>query len=261
MYNEMKNNTQMEQPATEELQQPQTMAQPEQTSGSRYPQLDEALKSLFGANFSIDDAQSQQLLIQHLQDNREQNERLAEVLERDPRMAQMLADMVEGKRNAHTAMARYFGSNYINYPEGTVEYEEMLLADEERRNEINNLIEDRRQYEANLAASQPVIQDFCNKRGYDPSDFLEAVWERLVMPILSGSYTAEVCVALDNAISYEQDIEDAFAAGDVIGRNTSIQRMKQDFSDGMPSGIRSAAPPVTNKPRRTNTLIEAALEA
>ena len=275
MYQEMENNRQMEpaaygeQPLQAQAQNsqaamPQAMPQQEarpQSNVGQFDELNEELQSLFGAGFSIENPDTQRLLIKHLRDNREQNELLAEALGRDPRMAQMLADVVEGKRNAHSAMARYYGRKFMDYDEGTPEYEEMLMADEERREEVIRLAQDRREYEENLEASEPIISDFCKQRGYDPSDFLEAVWERLVLPILSGTYTAEVCGALDNAINYEQDVEDAFAAGDIKGRNTSIQRMKENFGDGMPSGMTSVAPPVTNKPRRTNTLIDAALEA
>ncbi len=275
MYQEMENNRQMEpaaygeQPLQAQAQNsqaamPQAMPQQEarpQSNVGQFDELNEELQSLFGAGFRIENPETQRLLIKHLRDNREQNELLAEALGRDPRMAQMLADVVEGKRNAHSAMARYYGRKFMDYDEGTPEYEEMLMADEERREEVIRLAQDRREYEENLEASEPIISDFCKQRGYDPSDFLEAVWERLVLPILSGTYTAEVCGALDNAINYEQDVEDAFAAGDIKGRNTSIQRMKENFGDGMPSGMTSVAPPVTNKPRRTNTLIDAALEA
>lgn len=275
MYQEMENNRQMEpaaygeQPLQAQAQNsqaamPQAMPQQEarpQSNVGQFDELNEVLQSLFGAGFSIENPETQRLLIKHLRGNREQNELLAEALGRDPRMAQMLADVVEGKRNAHSAMARYYGRKFMDYDEGTPEYEEMLMADEERREEVIRLAQDRKEYEENLEASEPIISDFCKQRGYDPSDFLEAVWERLVLPILSGTYTAEVCGALDNAINYEQDVEDAFAAGDIKGRNTSIQRMKENFGDGMPSGMTSVAPPVTNKPRRTNTLIDAALEA
>lgn len=279
MYKEMENNTQMEpaaygvqplqaqtQNSSDAMQQamPQNgAAEPviSQSGAGEFQELNSVLQSLFGEGFSIENPETQRLLIKHLRDNREQNELLAEALGRDPRMAQMLADVVEGKRNAHSAMARYYGRKFMDFDEGSPEYEEMLMADEERREEVIRLAQDRKEYEENLDASQPVIMDFCKQRGYDPSDFLEAVWERLVLPILSGTYTAEVCGALDNAINYEQDVEDAFAAGDIKGRNTSIQRMKENFGDGMPSGMTSVAPPVTNKPRRTNTLIDAALEA
>ena len=68
------------------------------------------LKEFFGEEFDVSDKFSQDLLLQYLRVNKEQNAKLTEVLERDPRLAQLLLDVIEGKRNAHTAMARYFGT-------------------------------------------------------------------------------------------------------------------------------------------------------
>lgn len=222
--------------------------------------LDAGLKEIFGEEFDINDSADCEALLHHLKVNREQNEQLAVALERDPRLAQMLADMVEGKRNAHSAMARYFGNSMLNIMDDSPEFEEMMRADEERRNEVMREAADRKEYEKNLEDSRYVIENFCKERGYDPADFMNEVWERLVMPILSGNYSLDVCVALEHALNYEKDVEDAFAAGDVKGRNTNIRRMQEDFGDGMPKGMSSAAPDTSSR-RRRNSLIEDALNA
>lgn len=225
-----------------------------------YGRLENGLKSVFGDGFSISEPMSQDLLLQYVHMNNQQNERLKEVLERDPRMAQMLLDMIQGKRNAHSAVARYFGRSLMEVDEDSPEYEEMLLADEERKEEVLRMANDRKEYEANLQESQPVIEEFCREHGYEPAEFMDRVWEQIVFPIMAGRYTHEVCMALDHALTYDKDIEDAFAAGDIKGRNTNIQRMKQDFGDGLPKGMVSAAPVAEPRPRR-NTLIEKALGA
>lgn len=233
------------------------------TSNDREESLEnfnEKLNAFFGGNFDIYDKLAQDLLLRHLQMNREQNERLAAMLERDPRLAQMLVDVIDGKRNAHSAVARYFGRGFMSIDEDSPEFEEIMLADEERKNEVMRLAHDRREYEANLEESMPVIEAFCKERGYDASDFMENVWERLIFPIMAGRYSNDVCVALDHAITYEKDVEDAFAAGDVKGRNANIRRMKEDFGDGLPKGMSSVAPDVERK-RPRNSLIEKALNA
>lgn len=259
MYEELKNN---EQPLQAIQQSPQQGGM--NANGllqSPYGDLENGLKELLGSDFDLSDRMSQRLLLEHLRMNREQNEKLSMALEQDPRLAQMLADIVHGKRNAHSAMARYFGRSLMNLDEGTPEFEEMMIADEERREEVFRLSQDRREYEANLETSRPVIERFCKEHGYDPAEFMEIVWERLVFPILSGRYSTEVCTALDHAIRYEQDVEDAFAAGDVKGRNTGIHRMKADFGDGMPKGMVSTAPDSGANMQRRNSLLDAALEA
>lgn len=222
--------------------------------------LNSELKKLFGEDFDISDKFSQDLLLQHLRVNKEQNAHLSGILERDPRLAQLLTDVVSGKRNAHSAMARYFGNSFMAIDEDSPEYEEIMLADEERKEEMMRLANDRREYEKNLSESIPVIEEFCNAKGYDASDFMDKVWESLIFPILAGKYTNEVCVALDHAVTYEKDVEDAFAAGDIKGRNTNIQRMKENFGDGMPKGMNSVAPE-TDVKRRRNSLIDKALNA
>ena len=223
--------------------------------------LNSQLKEIFGNSFNLADKESQLLLVEHLRINREQNEKLALAIESDPRLSQMLSDMVKGRRNAHSAMARYFGRGFMNIHEGTPEYEEMLIADEERRNELLTLSNDRKLYERNLELSKPLIEQFCKERGYEPAEFLELAWERLVLPILSGDYNIEVCTALEHAINYDNDVEQAFEAGDIKGRNTNIQRLRREFGDGMPKGVSSVAPEIAPKPKRRNSLIESALEA
>lgn len=64
----------------------------------------------------------------------------------------------------------------------------------------------------------------------------------------------------DHALTYEKDVEDAFAAGDIKGRNTNIQRMREDFGDGMPKGMSSVAPNIEAR-RKRNSLLEKALNA
>lgn len=227
---------------------------------NKFADLDAGLKDFFGEEFDISDKFSQDLLLQHLRVNKEQNNKLSEMLERDPRLAQLLTDVIGGKRNAHSAMARYFGSSLMNVDEDSPEFEEIMMADEERKEEIMRLANDRQEYEKNLTESIPVIEEFCNGKGYDASDFMDKVWETLVFPILAGKYTNDVCVALDHAITYEKDVEDAFAAGDIKGRNTNIQRMKEDFGDGLPKGMNSVAPDTEVK-RKGNSLIAKALNA
>lgn len=225
-----------------------------------YKELEEGLKGFFGDEFDMGDSFSQEMLLHHLYINKEQNKRLAEAFERDPRLAQMLIDMIEGKRNAHSAVARYFGRQFVEMDERSPEYREMMLADEERKAETARLAEERREYESNLQNSLPVIESFCKEHGYDPSVFMDSVWEKVVFPILAGKYSVEVCTALDHALTYEKDVEDAFAAGDIKGRNTNILRMKEDFGDGMPKGMKSVAPDMEVK-RKRNSLIDKALNA
>ncbi len=237
---------------------------PVQTEGvgnNPYLRLEQWLQDFFGGGFKLDAPESQERLKEFFLSNVEQNERLASVLELDPRLAQLLSDVVQGKRSAHAAMARYYGKSFFEHEEGSPEYEEMLRMDDERRNEAFEMANNRREYEANLERSRPVIENFCREHGLEPADFMDKVWEQLVFPILSGTYTQDVCQALEHAISYEQDVEDAFAAGNIKGRNTNIRRMQEEFGDGLPKGMSSVAPAQMQRRPKGNTLIDSALMA
>ena len=261
MYQQMKNNVPVEVASSTESPQNYSQNVTSGVNNSVNTDFEMKLKEFFGINFSLNDETSQKILLEHLRMNREQNEYLSEALDKDPRLAQMLSDMVQGKRNAHSAMARYFGRSMMKLEEGTPEFEEVMLADDERREEVYRLAKERREYEENLEKSKPLIEQFCKERGYEPADFMELIWECIVMPIMSGNYSYEVCTSLDNAINYDKDVEDAFAAGDIKGRNTNIQRLKENFGDGMPKGLSSVAPDISPLPKRSNSLIDKALEA
>ena len=235
--------------------------QTESAANNPYSGLEEWLQEFFGKSFKLGSPESQEMLKEFFRSNVEQNERLASVLELDPRLAQLLSDVVQGKRSAPAALARYYGKSFFEYDEGSPEYEEMLRMDEERRNEAYEMARNRREYEANLEMSRPTIEKFCREHGYEPAEFMDKVWEQLVFPILSGTYTADVCQALEHAVSYEQDVEDAFAAGNIKGRNTNIRRMQEEFGDGLPKGMNSVAPAQNQRRPRENTLLDAALKA
>ena len=222
--------------------------------------LDAGLKKIFGNDFALDDRMAQDFLLHYLYQYQKQNDSLRNMLESDPRLAQMMLDMMHGKRSATGAVARYFGRSLVELDENSPEYQEMLRADEERQMEAARMAGDREEYENNLRESQPVIEAFCQQRGYDPSVFMDSVWDKVVFPILAGKYTVDVCTALDHALSYEKDVEDAFAAGNIKGRNTNIMRMKEEFGDGLPKGMTSVAPAIEQR-RKRNSLIDKALNA
>ena len=86
-----------------------------------YAHLEKGLKEFFGEEFSMGDPASQNALLGYLEQAGAQNERLAGLLERDPRLAQMFIDIAEGKRNAHSAVARYYGRSLMDVDESRLE--------------------------------------------------------------------------------------------------------------------------------------------
>lgn len=210
--------------------------------------------------YSADDEESSaEMLIEYINGNKEQRKKLAEALQQDPRLAQMLADIVNKKRGAGNAMVRYFGKDLLSAEEGTPEYEDILSAEEERKKEQEAMEASRKEYNDNLEKSMPIVEEWCKEKGYDISEFLDKVWTDVISPIMSGSYSRETCDFLDKGLNYDKDTKDAMAAGVVKGRNENINKLKEERGDGLPKGITSA--PGNPDKRKRNSLIEAALNA
>ena len=91
MYQKMQNNP--PENVAVELSQPDDGNQ-HQVQVSEFANLEAGLKSIFGADFNLADERSQQMLLAHLKLNFDQKKRLADAIEADPRLGQMLADMV-----------------------------------------------------------------------------------------------------------------------------------------------------------------------
>lgn len=208
---------------------------------------------------SDDEEASAEMLIGYINGSREQKNKLAEALQQDPRLAQMLADIVSKKRGAGSAMVRYFGRDLINAEEGTPEYDEIQAAEEERKSEMEAMEAGSQEYSSNLEASMPIVEEWCKEKGYQMDEFLDKVWETVISPIMSGNYSREVCELLDKGMNYDKDTADALAAGVVKGRNENINKLREEQGDGMPKGITSTAPEKTTKAR--NPMLEAALQA
>jgi hypothetical protein len=64
-----------------------------------------------------------------------------------------------------------------------------------------------------------------------------------------------------NAVDHEKDVDDAFQAGEVKGRNMNIYELRAKPTDGMPHGLNSHGTMKEQMPKKRNSLIAAALEA
>lgn len=203
-----------------------------------------------------DDERSAEMLTTYVNDGESQKERLAEALRQDPRLAQLLSDVVSGKRGAVESLVRVFGKDFLSAEEGTPEYEQIVRAETERKQEQEALENTRAEYESNLESSMPNVEAFCEEKGYSVDEFLGRAWESVIQPILSGTYTREVCEYLDKGFSYDKDTEDALKAGEVKGRNTNIQSMKQDIGDSLPKINGSETMPSQRNPPKENSIFD-----
>lgn len=205
-----------------------------------------------------DDESSAEMLMNYINGNKEQRNKLAESLQSDPRLAQMLADIVSGKRGAANSMVRYFGKDFLSAEEGSSEYDDIQAAEEERKKEMEAMDASRQEYSNNLEKSIPLVEEWCREKQYNMDEFLDKVWTQVISPIMSGNYSREVCDFLDKGLNYDKDTKDAMDAGVVQGRNENINKMREERGDGLPKGITTSSP-VKDKKKEKSPLISAAL--
>ncbi|MDR3142108.1 MAG: hypothetical protein LBU37_10335 [Tannerellaceae bacterium] len=184
--------------------------------------------------------------------NDDAQDRLAEALSSDPRLAQLLSDVLNKKRGAAASFARYFGKDLLNAEEGTPEWDEIQNAESERLTEMSNRDKALADYQSAIDESSPALEKFAADNGLDVDEFLGTVYDKIIDPIFNGKYTPELLTLLNNAINYDADVEQAMRAGKVQAQNKKIEQMRADKGDGMPS-LGGSSGEITPKPKPART--------
>lgn len=199
------------------------------------------------------------MLIDDYTKSDEQKKILSDAINQDPRLAQVLSDIVSGKRSSGNALVRYYGRDFLSAEEGTPEYEDIAAAEEERKKEAEDRAARESEYKSNMDASTPIIEEFCKKKGYEVDDFLDKVWDQIASPILSGKYTPELLEMMDKAFNYDTDVSDALKAGEVKGRNENVNKMRNDkIGDGLPTGLGTNTKQTKKPKQKQETILDIA---
>lgn len=200
----------------------------------------------------------EQMALDYIKELRSSNDRIIEAISDDPRAAQMFADIVNGTRKPGAAIARYFGKGFMA-DEGTPEYDEMMAADEEFINERESAKRTAEEHNAKMLDFLDWLEE---QLGEDAEgERMRRVYNEILIPLLDGVKDETLPGKLMKSLDYDKDVEDAFVAGEVKGRNMNINEMRSKVGDGMPKGLNSQAVPVEQPKRRMNSLLEKALKA
>lgn len=200
----------------------------------------------------------EQMALDYIKELRSSNDRIIEAISDDPRAAQMFADIVNGTRKPGAAIARYFGKGFMA-DEGTPEYDEMMAADEEFVNERESAKRTAEEHNAKMLDFLDWLEE---QLGEDAEgERMRRVYNEILIPLLDGVKDETLPGKLKKSLDYDKDVEDAFAAGEVKGRNMNINEMRGKVGDGMPKGLTSQAVPVVEKPKKRNRMLESALGA
>lgn len=202
----------------------------------------------------------EQMALDYIKELRSSNDRITEAISDDPRAAQMFADIVNGTRKPGAAIARYFGKG-IMADEGTPEYDEMMAADEEFVNERESAKRTAEEHNAKMLDFLDWLEGELGEEEGAEGERMRRVYNEIIIPLLDGVKDETLPGKLKKSLDYDKDVQDAFAAGEVRGRNMNINEMRSKVGDGMPKGLTSQAVPVVEQPRKRNRMLESALGA
>ena len=190
----------------------------------------------------------------------EMNERLSQALGEDPKVAQVFADVVNGEKGA-ASIVRYFGKELLNAEEGTPEYTALMQADDDYRKEREQMDADKLNSETKMEQWFAGLKDYCERKNLNYDVYVVKLLDKLVNPLFELEVSDENFDRYVMSVDYEKDVEDAFEAGEIKGRNMNINELRGKPSDGMPIGLSSQASIVEKPKRRMNSLIADALNA
>lgn len=201
-----------------------------------------------------------QMALDLITEQLEMNEHIVGALADNPSAAQAFSDIVNGLRKPGAAIVRYFGKSLMDAEEGSPEYEALMKADEEFLNERESLKVAREEQNASAVAFFDAFESYLEAQGLDKQKYMDAVYAEVIEPSLNLKVDEKLFARLVKAVDYDKDVEDAFSAGEVKGRNMNIHEMRAKVDDGLPKGLSSQAVMAEPK-RKMNSLIAKALNA
>ena len=76
--------------------------------------------------------------------------------------------------------------------EGSDEWNDLQNAEKERMEELESMRKSKEEYDVNIEASLPVLDEFATSRKIDIDEFLDSAYSWILEPIFKGNYTTEL---------------------------------------------------------------------
>ena len=207
-------------------------------------------EALFGQiNDDYDDYDNQ------LNQYKEREGRLSDLLSKDPRSAQFIADMAKGN-DPWLAVIERLGidgvTDLMNDPEKQAEYAEANKKYVERLAKEKSLEDE---YQKNFAESMDLLEQIQQEKqlGDDTIDAAMELVIRIANEAIVGKFTRETIEMALNAVTHDADVNNARTEGTVAGRNEKIEEKlrKPKTGDGLPSLAVSNNTPKKNTSQRS----------
>lgn len=206
--------------------------------------LRERISSIYPDDSFDEDAEDEKLsgrILEIMDNNDAKTKREKEVLSKlgeDPKMSLMLGALMDGM-SFEEAASRFF--DLENLPkEGEEGFEAIQKARNERIAEAQKNKEWQDAFKTNMDKSEIAIDEFAKEKGWDKNqvnEFLNKATDELFTKVSQGIIDKDILEKLEKLYNYDEDVESARVAGEVAGRNQTIEtKMKKMEGDGLPEG-------------------------
>lgn len=201
---------------------------------AKYPDKDFSDKSLFHSQIVEDFVDGGDRIAKYEEDERA----LSDMILADPRAAQILVDMRNGKDVA-TSLVRMFGNEIKDAIDDPERLDEMAEAQKDYMDRVAKEKEYEDIYKGNLEQTLNDIEAVQQEMGLSDEqvDAAMAHLQKIVSDGVMGKFSFESIKMALKAISHDEDVALAAHEGEVKGRNTKIEEKlrKEKKGDGMPT--------------------------
>ena len=225
---------------------PKTLPRWKERYMKKYPNAvfedDESMKDAFYDDY--DRSEQQRRMFE------EDNKQLIELVREYPELGTLFSELFKG---APLRVALLKAD--IDLPEPNPEdndfsdYKNALKERNKRRKESEKRM---KEYEENITRSKKEIEDFFSKKALtseQEKSFTEYV-DNLVSDMINGIFSQKSLEKLYRSYTYEDDIRTAHEAGEIDGRNATIEMQRisrRNDTDGLPSNAGAIETPDNNR--------------
>ena len=201
---------------------------------------------------------------QELDGYRGREKTLADMFAADPRSAQFLSDMHNGK-SPWANYIRIFGPELKDGLDDPETLEQIAEAEKDYVERVAKSRELENEYTRNLETSIETLRSFQSQHGMSDDEIDEVVAALLgiVRDGVMGKFETATLEMMVKAIKHDADVDAAAMEGEVAGRNSKIKeelRKRQEGDGTAPLGGRNGSP-VSGAPQRPKSVFDLAAQA
>jgi len=196
-------------------------------------------------------------------ENIKRNERLFELFEAHPELADIIQDMDKGSSFTE-AFARNVDVDAIKPFEGEPDYDAWSKAKEDRKKKLDERKKFQTEYDANVQNSVKFYSEWAKKQNFTPekSNEFTGKIDGVLAEASKGVISEAFLNLMKKGLSFDEAVQEAAVTGEIKGKNEQIEVIKEKETkkggDGIPN-LQSTGEAEPNKKQKQDDIFSTAL--